>query len=84
MHDSAVAHSSRVVSKFLAKQEISVLPTHPTPLLPTDIFVSKIKNCDEKKEIPGCFMDPNDCDESTDGCMGRNVFSGIRFFVWAM
>jgi hypothetical protein len=68
---------------FTVKREIPVLshPPNSPDLSPTDFFVSKIKNCDEKSKIQGCFMDPTDCDERIEGDMGRSVFSGIRFFV---
>jgi hypothetical protein len=35
-------------------------------------------------EIRGCFIDLTDCDERTEGDTGGNVFSDIRFVVWAM
>jgi hypothetical protein len=41
----------------------------------TLLLFSEIKNSDENYEIRGCFIDPSDSDERTDGEMGIRVFS---------
>jgi hypothetical protein len=75
-----------VVSEFLAKRSIPVLshPPYSLDLAPADTFISKIKNCVERDEIRGCFIDPADRDNRAEGDKGRSVFSGIWFLVWAM
>jgi hypothetical protein len=41
----------------------------------------EIKNCDERDEIRGCFIEPTDCHEETEGDTERSVFWGILFVV---
>jgi hypothetical protein len=38
-----------------------------------------MKNCNGSDEIPACFNDPTNCDDTTEDDKGRSVFSGIRF-----
>jgi hypothetical protein len=37
----------------------------------------QIKEGDNMDEIPGCFIDPTDCNERTNCDGGKKVFSGI-------
>jgi transposase len=78
LHDNAPAHSSGFVSEFLTKQGIPMLshPPYSPDLAPADFFLfPKLKIV--MNEIQGCFIDPADCDERTEGDMRRNIFSGI-------
>jgi hypothetical protein len=61
--------------------------SHPPSFLelgPADFLISKIKNCYERDEIRGCFIDPTYCDEGTESDTGRCAFSDIRFIVREM
>jgi hypothetical protein len=84
LHNNASAHSSGVVSEFFAKRGIPVLshPPYSPDLSPADFFLfPKLKIAKKKDEIRGCFIDPTDCDERSQGDKGRSVFSGIRLVV---
>jgi hypothetical protein len=75
LHDNEEQNSLGEVSEFLPKRRISCFPIHLTPL----IYV-RIKNCNERDQILGWFIDPTDCEERTEGAVG-SVFSGIRFIA---
>jgi hypothetical protein len=53
-------------------------PPYSPDLAPADFFISQIKNCNGRDEVEGCSIDPTDCDRSTEGDMGRSIFSGIQ------
>jgi hypothetical protein len=50
-------------------------PTHSYTqfLEAAELFISKIKNCDKRDKIQGCFINPTDCDDRTVGDTGRSV-----------
>jgi hypothetical protein len=69
LHVKAPAHSSGVVSEFLAKRWIPMLrhSLYFPAYAAATFFISKIKNCNERDEIRGSFSDPTDSNERTEG-----------------
>jgi hypothetical protein len=56
-------------------------PPYSPDEVPGDSFISKLKSFDEREDIRGCFSYPTDCDEKTEGEMGKNMLSYIRYVV---
>jgi hypothetical protein len=55
------------------------------PVIPdsalADMSISYVKNCSDLEEIRDC-INPTECDDRTEGEMGRSVFPASMFVVW--
>jgi hypothetical protein len=78
MHRHILRASSRVFGEI---RDPCVIPSTLLPWFSAGwpFFIYWIKKCNERGEIRGCFIDPADCDERTEGDR-EDVFSRARAF----